>query len=578
MLIARDQLKKLLLGSGIVNDAEWNDAVYNADRRRRDISDVLIERGVINSKYLYEIVSDFLRVPFVDLKREKIDVKALEILSEEEMIEYKAVPFKQDKKNISIAFLNPGDKKKIQAIEAEKKIKIIPYLTNDAGFLFAIRQKQKNLSDEIHAIIDQYRVSRGHDKNLEQVDDYPIATIIDTILSYSVISGTSDIHIEPLSDALLVRFRIDGNLRDMLELPVSVVSPVLARLKSLAGLKINEKLIAQDGRFIFRADDESIFVRLSILPTFYGEKAVMRLFNEHQLRFNLEDLGLSTYSLDLINKQLQKSSGLILVVGPTGSGKSTTLYTALNILNTEDSNISTIEDPIEYGLARVNQTQVNPEMNYTFASGLRALLRQDPDVIMVGEIRDDETAQVTVHASLTGHLVLSTMHTNTAIDVIPRMVDLGIKPLILASTLSMVVAQRLVRKICLDCIESYRLTEDQINGLMQDYKFDKVFSQMKKRGMVGKGISSLKDLTLYRGVGCEHCHNSGYSGRVGIYEVLVMSDVLRSAITSQALPDELSKKAEQDGFVTLFEDGWSKAMNGVTTIEEILAHAGGIIQ
>ena len=374
-----------------------------------------------------------------------------------------------------------------------------------------------------------------------------------------------------MPDAVVVRFRIDGDLHDKVELPAEVHDAIVARIKILSNLKIDEHRIPQDGRFSFSLEGQEESVRVSVIPAFYGEKMVLRLMTDDAQNFSLENMGFSDKNIAIMNREVKKPFGMILVVGPTGSGKTTTLYSILNALNTEESNICTIEDPIEYGVHRINQTQVNPQAGYDFANGLRALLRQDPDIIMIGEIRDNKTAQISVRAGLTGHLVLSTLHTNNAAGAPPRLLDMGVEPFLLASTLNVVIAQRLVRRICLKCIESYHLTPEEIESLSKEFDLAQMLQRFKDLKWVEDNLNSFNELTFYRGKGCKHCHQSGYSGRVSALEILENSPAIQKLIIKNISSNELQLTAIENGMITIFEDGLQKALLGTTSIAEVLS-------
>jgi type IV pilus assembly protein PilB len=571
--VPEEKLRKIVLDTGLVTDEAWEDARKNAARRRRDVAEVLIERGLVGSQYLFDLLSEHYGVPFVDLRRTKVDRDAVALLTEDAMNELKAVPFAApDKKTLDVAMLRPDDKATIGRLEKATKRKIRPHLTSKKSLQFAVRLYQRDLAGELHEIL---RVGEEAKKGSARDEErYPVIKVVDTVLAYGVMSGASDIHLEPLADGFLVRFRIDGQLRDMLELPLGLAASVVARVKILANLKIDEHVTPQDGRFSFFADEEDVFVRVSLLPTFYGEKAVLRILSVGERSFGLEELGFSDHDAEAVRAQVAEPQGLILVVGPTGSGKTTTLYALVNMLNTEKVNISTIEDPIEYGLPRINQTQVNAQVGYTFAGGLRALLRQDPNVIMVGEIRDAETAAIAMQAGLTGHLVVSTLHANDTLGVLPRLLDMDVRPFIIASTLNVAIAQRLLRGTCVDCMESCPLSEADATALAARVDVSALLAQLKKKGIVSKDVSGLADLTFYRGKGCARCGGSGYAGRVGVYEVLVMDEALRNAVVAGASPDELRRIAVNAGMVTLIEDGWLKVLSGRTTVAELLRVIG----
>ena len=392
----------------------------------------------------------------------------------------------------------------------------------------------------------------------EKAREIPIVKIVDTLLEYGYQNKASDIHIEPREDKIEVRFRIDGVLHDVVDLPKFVLDPVVTRIKILARLRTDEHRAAQDGKIHKKLSGEDIDIRVSIMPITDGEKVVMRILSVRGRGFSLEDLGLLEKDVKTVETNFKKPFGMILATGPTGSGKTTTLYAILKKLNTRRVNISTIEDPIEYDMEGINQIQVDPRTNLTFAEGLKSIMRQDPDIIMVGEIRDDETASIAVNAAMTGHLVLSSLHTNDAATTLPRLLDMGIEPYLVASTVNVAIAQRLVRKICMRCIESYTVKGKELEKIKQRIDLNKI---------MGKEV---KEIRCYKGKGCQTCHQSGYSGRVGIFEVLEMEDSIRDLIMQKANSDQIKEQAVKNGMTTMIEDGVNKALMGITTIDEIL--------
>lgn len=565
--ISQEEVKELLKKSGVVKDENWADAEYNANRRRRGIEEILIERGLITEQYLFELIGDAIKVPYVNLRKHKLDPKVLEEIPQAVAHEARAIPFELEGENLKVAFVKAKSQTAIQSVQAATKRKVVPYLTTIKNFRYAARLYDKGIKDRLIEILNA-KVSKT--TGGPGILDMPIIKIVDTILEYAMFEQASDIHIEALPDAVVVRFRVDGELQDKVELPTQIHDALIARIKILGNLRIDEHRVPQDGRFSFKLEDEEESVRVSIIPAFYGEKVVMRLMTDEAQNLNLQDLGFTDKNEAILRREIDKPFGMILVVGPTGSGKTTTLYSVLNILNTENVNISTIEDPIEYGVRRVNQTQVNPQAGYDFASGLRALLRQDPDIIMIGEIRDGETAQIAVRAALTGHLVLSTLHTNNASGVPPRLLDMGVESFLVASTLNVVIAQRLVRKICLDCIESYKLTPEELTNLAKEFNLEKMLARFKTIGVVDQKVAAFSELTFYRGKGCDRCHHSGYAGRIGVMELLENTEPVQQAIIKQAASNDIEKIAFDQGMISIFEDGWQKALVGVTTIEEVL--------
>jgi type IV pilus assembly protein PilB len=406
------------------------------------------------------------------------------------------------------------------------------------------------------------------EKDLKKMaEDLPVVRIVDTLLKHSILQNASDIHIEVLDTQVLVRYRIDGLLHDAMVLPRNVAESLSARIKVLASLKLDEKRLPQDGRFKIEVNSEKVSFRVSILPTYYGEKIVMRLLRENIHGFTLENLGYHGEALERVHHAISQTTGMILTTGPTGSGKTTTLYTLLDILNTPDVNISTIEDPIEYQMQRINQTQVKPEIGFSFSSGLRTLVRQDPDIIMVGEIRDTETASLAVNAALTGHLVLSTLHTNSAAGAMPRLIDMKIEPFLLVSTLNVVIAQRLIRKLT-PAKEKYFMSKAEIESLGKLVDLDRVIGFLRAEKVIG-AKDAWDKVPMYRPKESPDAKD-GYHGRLGIYEVLKMTSTIRELVMRGATSLEIETQAKKEGMMTMIEDGVFKAAQGITTLEEVL--------
>ncbi|HEC30772.1 MAG TPA: type II/IV secretion system protein, partial [Candidatus Yonathbacteria bacterium] len=398
-------------------------------------------------------------------------------------------------------------------------------------------------------------------------EDLPVVKIVDTLLNHAIIQNASDIHIEPMENQVLIRYRIDGILHDAMVLPKAVESGIAARIKVLSNLKLDEKRLPQDGRFKIETADQKVSFRVSILPTYYGEKTVMRLLRDSVSGFSLDVLGFHGGALERIHEATRRKTGMILITGPTGSGKSTTLYTVLDILNTPEVNISTIEDPIEYQMPRVNQTQVKPDIGFTFSLGLRSLVRQDPDIIMVGEIRDGETATLAVNAALTGHLVLSTLHTNSSAGAMTRLVEMGVEPFLVVSTVEVVIAQRLVRRLCTGR-EKYNLTKEGIEELRKKADLEKILKALKKEKIV-KDKETWETVPFYHPVESQQCED-GYSGRAGIYEVLPLTSAIKNLVIGGATEEMIAEESTKENMMTMLEDGIFKAVQGVTTIEEVL--------
>jgi type IV pilus assembly protein PilB len=473
--------------------------------------------------------------------------------------------------------MNPEDLQTIDFIRKKTGLKIIPCLTNDESIKFILKQYEKSLKAEFGDIIsrDADDVSIENDsQDLEKIaQDLPIIRIVDTLLKHAILQSASDIHIEPGEKEVRVRYRIDGVLHDAMTLPKQVLEGLVARIKVLSNLKLDEHRLPQDGRFKIEKEGYKISFRVSMLPVFEGEKIVMRLLDETSKGLTLEKMGLNGNALEAVHKHIKRPNGMVLVTGPTGSGKTTTLYTIMDILNTTEVNISTVEDPVEYRMPRINQTQTNTKIGMTFAAALRSLLRQDPDIIMVGEIRDGETMQIAVEAAMTGHLVLSTLHTNSAAGTLPRLLDMGAEAFLVASTVNVIIGQRLVRKLCGECKTAYTLDEKEIKSLGATFEMPEMLGMLKDAEEV-KGLitakSTWKNINFYKPKGCEKCNNEGYRGRLGIYEVLEMDQSIGKLITSNASSDDIEKKARENGMRTMGEDGFIKAVSGITSIEEVM--------
>lgn len=579
MHIEEQQLKDFILDSGLVSKTDVSDAEKEAKNGEQDIGDILVNKGKINQDDLRRIQASVLGIPFVDLKGEKLNFEVLSLIPEPIARNHNIVAFKKGRGSLEVAMLNTEDLPAIDFVKKKVGLKILPRLTDGESIKSALLQYQKSLKAEFGDIIEKEASSLraiadgGREDNTPEGDlkklaeDLPVVRIVDTLLKHAILQNASDIHIEPLENQLVVRYRIDGLLRDAMILPKNVAQSILARIKVLSNLKLDEKRLPQDGRFKIDMEGEKVSFRVSTLPIYYGEKAVMRLLRENVSGFTLEAIGFHGEALERIHKATKLATGMILNTGPTGSGKTTTLYTVVDILNTPDVNISTIEDPVEYQMNRVNQTQVKPEIGLTFASGMRTLVRQDPDIIMVGEIRDDETAALAVNAALTGHLVLSTLHTNSAAGAMPRLIDMKVEPFLLVSTLSVVIGQRLVRKLT-DKKEKYLLTPAELKNLGETVDLTRVLAALKEEKIVDQKATWEK-LPFWRpqaGIDPEE----GFSGRIGIHEVLKMSPAIKEMVMQGKTDKEIEAQAKKEGMLTMLEDGIFKAVQGHTTIEEIL--------
>lgn len=578
MQVSETELKTFILDSGLVPRKDVEEAEVTAKERKQSIGDILVSSGALTPDALRRIKAYVLGIAFVNLKDRKIPLEVLSLIPEPIARTHSIVAFRKEGTDLEVAMLDTQDLAAIDSMRKKTGLNILARLTDDESLKHVLLQYQKSLKEEFGDLISTeagkiniVKEALGEDASGEDLkkmaEDLPIVRIVDTLLRHAIIQDASDIHIEPIEEATLVRYRIDGMLHDAMTLPKNAGPGITARIKVLSNLKLDEKRLPQDGRFKMETDGDKVSFRVSLLPTYYGEKIVMRLLRETGEGFTLEGLGFHGETLERIHSATKQTTGIILVSGPTGSGKTTTLYTILDILNTPDVNISTIEDPIEYQMKRVNQTQVNPGIGMTFAAGLRALLRQDPNIIMVGEIRDSETASLAINAALTGHIVLSTIHTNSAAGAIPRLMDMGVEPFLLVSTLRLIVGQRLVRRLC-DDKEEYTLDAKARDKVAPGDKFDAAFKSLQDEKLV-KESAKLDSLPFYHPKQSAECED-GYKSRIGIHEILSVSVTIRDMILHNASPDEIEAQARKEGMLTMLEDGIYKASRGITSLEEVL--------
>src|SRR3990167_6797240 len=576
MHVSEGELKEFIIDSGLVAKKEIDAAGAEAKKRGQSLGNMLVSRGALSEDALRRIQAYVLGIPFVNLKEFRIPIEVLSLIPEPIARTHNIVAYKKTDDSLEVAMLDVEDLASIDSVRKKTGLKILSRLTDADSIKKALLQYQKSLKDEFGDIISteagKIRVVAEGGKELsgaelkKMAEDLPIVRIVDTLLRHAIVQGASDIHIEPMETEVLVRYRIDGILHDAMTLPKAAAAGIVARIKVLSNLKLDEKRLPQDGRFKMETEADKVSFRVSILPTFFGEKTVMRLLRETGEGFTLEVLGLHGENMERIHHALKQTTGIILISGPTGSGKTTTLYTMLDILNQPDVNISTIEDPIEYQMKRVNQTQVNPQIGFTFANGLRSLVRQDPDIIMVGEIRDGETASLAINAALTGHLVLSTIHTNSAAGAIPRLIDMGVEPFLLVSTVRVIIGQRLVRKLC-DTKDTYTMDKATREKIASDEEFNNAFKALRTEKLI-KGGGTLDDILYHRPAPSPECVD-GYKGRIGIHEVLAVSPAIGEIILRSSTSDALEAQAKKEGRRTMIEDGLYKAARGITTIEEV---------
>lgn len=579
MRIEPQQLKAFLLDANLINEKRFDKAAKIAEDSGRNLGDVLVSEGLVSQEELIKTEAYILGIPFVNLEKEKIESDILKLIPEAIAKSHNIVAFRKEGKNLEVAMLDPEDLRTIEFVKKTSDFKILPRLTTPESIKNALRQYQKTLEaefgdiikkevGEIKAVKEYKDLKETEKEDLKKIaEDLPIVRIVDTLLKHAVLGRASDIHIEPTEKDVVVRYRIDGILRDAMILPKEASPGIVARIKVLSNLKLDEHRLPQDGRFKIESSDYRYSIRVSILPVFDGEKIVMRLLSETSQVLTLEQLGFEGKALEGVKVNLKKPVGMILVTGPTGSGKTTTLYTMMEILNMPGVNISTIEDPIEYRMPRINQTQVNPKIGLSFASGLRSLVRQDPNIIMVGEIRDNETVGLAINAALTGHLVLSTLHTTSAAGAIPRLIDMDAEPFLISSTLNVILAQRLVRRLCLNK-EKYTLKDSEIKNLKRYCDTDRILAILKEEKLA-KQKDNFGNVVFWRPKSSKDCLE-GYKGRMGIYEVLPLTEAIKEMITKQANTSQIHEQAIREGMRTMLEDGFVKAVKGLTSIEEVL--------
>jgi len=657
MKLKTDELKQLLVDNNVATREKLDEVAKLADQSKEVFLDVLYQKKIINATEFAKLYAKSIDTEFVEIAALTIPKDLLDKLPERVAKRYQAIIFGEEDGHLKVAMADPDDVEAVQSIQKQCGYDIQIYLATPSDIGSALEQYKEGLSTEISKAIqeteeevsidkEELAADTSADKVESIISEAPVARAVNILIEYAIKSRASDIHIEPRENYVQIRYRIDGILHDTMTLPKALMSSIISRIKILSNLRIDEHRIPQDGRIKILMAGTNLSLRVSSLPVMDGEKIVMRLLDESTKALTLEELGYKGQALVAIERALKKPHGMLLVTGPTGSGKSTTLYSVLSSLNTMGVNISTVEDPVEYRIQGVNQTQVNSKVGMTFASGLRALLRQDPDIIMVGEIRDSETAEIAVHSALTGHVVLSTLHTNDAAGCLPRLLDMEIEPFLIASTVNAVVAQRLVRKLCLHCVETYTPDERVIEEIIDNFGLRKEFLtsdqpisvakietptveepkttnlserkieapgdlEIEKKSILDqmaedpdmvnrsakeaeevtlrnkiflteaekgeKGKKETKDskpgtlkLTLYRSKGCNKCDNTGYTGRMGIYEVLEMDESIGKLIVSRASTEEIQHVAIRNGMITMQQDGFLKALEGITTVEEVL--------
>jgi len=564
-------LHEVLLDQGLIDEQKASEINLRQLKTGESEEEIIKSMRVVTDEKFCRAKAVLLQVDYVDLASIGFSPEALALVPESVAKKYKVVPYSMDTKDqvLKVTMVNPLDLETVEFLEKKTNYRVVTAISTEKQIDDFINEKyirEKGITSEVTKALDERKKDESAvvNETANKVSaEAPVAKIVTTILEFAVKSRASDVHIEPQEDNVRIRYRIDGILQEKYLLPRNVQDAVVSRIKILSDLKIDEKRVPQDGRFFFSSDGNDVDLRVSTLPTTYGEKVVMRLLKKSQKVPTLPDLGLRGLALKNLQEAIERPHGIIIVCGPTGSGKTTTLYSVLDKVATSKVNVVTIEDPVEYQMKGVNQVQVNVQAGLTFASAMRSFLRQDPNVIMVGEIRDTETAELAINASLTGHLVFSTLHTNDASGVPPRMLDMGVEPFLLVSSLTCVVGQRVLRKVCKDCVTNEPMTpefEAEFKSTLGPI-YNMIAQKWEKDG---------KKIALPKIVGCDKCNHTGYLGRIAIYEVMPMTERIAKLVVEKAAASDIQKQAMQDGMLTMKQDGYVKVLEGVTTIAEVL--------
>ena len=573
-----------LLSTGKLTEAMIDTLKIEAVTSGKSLTTLLVEKRLVDERGLAEAKAKVLGIPYFAESKISVEPDLIGLISVDLARTYQVVPYTLDKQNktLSLIMVKPEELSTVDFFQKRTGYTIKSLLTSKENLDTLIANVySQSLSGEISSVLkrgkevtDEEGVRLVTSDTISQIIKEPkIVEIVRKILEHAIRLRASDIHIEPMENITRVRYRIDGILEEKLTLDKDYHASLISRIKILAGMKIDEKRIPQDGRFNFQSEWGEVDLRISSLPTVNGEKIVMRLLKKTDKVPSLSELGLRGKALTTLEEAIRIPHGIILATGPTGSGKTTTLYSILTMVNSPKVNIVALEDPVEYQIGGVNQVQINPQAGLTFASGLRSFLRQDPNIIMVGEIRDNETMEIALHAAMTGHLVLSTLHTNSAAGALPRLLDMGAEHFLVASTVNVIIAQRLVRKLCPECKQEYKMDKKEVKTLEDNFDIKTVLEYLKvceqTKGFVKKD-DNWEDIRFYKAKGCDQCGNEGFHGRVGIYEVLDIDPDIEKLITQSASTETIEKKAMENGMSTMIEDGLSKAVQGLTTIEEIM--------
>jgi type IV pilus assembly protein PilB len=550
MLLQKEELITLLKKLDVLDNKKLKDVEDFMKNAHADFQESLLQLNIITDEKLGITVANHLKIPFISLSKITIPEDVFHIVPEKIARKKKVIAFARDASGIKLAMADPKNQEIIDMVAHKTQSKVFPHLATERDIMNAFYIFKRDLQASFDTLLN-----KSSAKALAK--DVPVSKIVNLILETAYYDKVSDVHIEPQEEGGLIRYRIDGILHDVVVYPLMLHDRIMTRLKVLSRLRTDEHMSPQDGKLRFEIEDSYIDLRLSIIPIVEGEKAVLRLLSAHNKNITLTDLGMNDKDLQRVSKAYGKSYGMILSTGPTGSGKSTTIYAILKVLNTRSKNITTIEDPVEYRIKGVNQIQVNKKAELTFASGLRSVLRQDPNIVFVGEIRDKETASIAVNAALTGHLVVSTLHTNDAATTLPRLIDMDVEPFLVASTVNIIIAQRLLRKICDMCKSTFELKSEDLDKNIPP-------------ALIKKHFGTKNSIHIYKGAGCTICHGTGYMGRVGVYEVLEVTKAMRALILKKADSDVILTQAAKDGMTIMLDDGLDKVAQGLTTIEEVL--------
>lgn len=591
MILSADterKIEQVIAQQGVLKGDQLELAKIDALKQNKSLLQLLVDRGTINDELATKIIAMGSNLPFVDLSKISIPTETLSIIPREIAQSYMSIAFGVVDGKLNVASVDPQNLQAMDFLSRKTGYSINAFLAPKSQIDTWLSSYTGNMSEEVEEVLadtseadsveiaeDVKRLEKSNPKSIGAiVQDAPITRALNTIFEYAINSKASDIHIEPREKSVKVRFRVDGMLQEVMSLPKTTEAALVSRIKILSNLKIDEHRIPQDGQAQYRTKGKEVDMRIAIAPISFGEQIVIRLLDKSEGLFDLDSLGFKGRALRLLTKTINKPYGMILSTGPTGSGKSTTLYAIIQKIKSGKINIVTLEDPVEYKMDGINQMQVNNAVGLTFANGLRSILRQDPNVIMVGEIRDHETADLAVQSSLTGHLVLSTLHTNSAAGVLPRLLDMGIEPFLIASTINIVMGQRLVRKVCEKCRKPVKATEAAVSminkqvGHLLPKTPEELKSVVQDLGYEGLPMFSQNAYTLFKGEGCSDC-TDGYKGRLGIYELFEMDKSIEQLLLKQATSSVIQRQAQQNGMLTMQQDGLLKALTGLTTIEEV---------